>query len=87
MEEEEVCRGRKRRRLDETSEPVSRRPARSSRRRGRATEAKIAKERRRKRGLRKISLPGQRVDWISQTTNTTASSGDVIGVTILRHCL
>ena len=70
--------------MDETIEPVSRRPPRSSRRRRRATEAKIAKERRRKRGLRKISLPGQHVDWISQTTNTTASSGDVISVTILR---
>ena len=45
-------------------------------RRKRATDSRVAKERRRKRGLQKISLPNhQQVDWMSHTVNLTASSG------------
>ena len=54
--------------------------------RRRATAAKISKERRKNGGLRKISIPGQNVDWISQTMNTSATSGTVCLLLFLGLC-
>ena len=84
--EERKCRNLKRTRVEgdiETRSKVESGGSKKAGRRKRVADTKIVKERRKRRGLSKIPFPGQQVNWMLQTMNTTTSSGDVISVTTL----